>query len=283
MKDWKDDRHHRKWDKASIFLATNPGTSSFQSESLDPGTHNPGLNLQSSDENVKYHTSGHTADIRRPGSSDIARLAFRSPWPLIFIELISGDSISERKAWIYSFKHIVVYEKQIRKCCELLNETSVDDMNPKDLPPKLYNIISEVIRMLGPKREEVEISHTYISNILQKRRDLNNHHAKVKKSSPEDPDEDLEDDNKTELGLRSNSPFDGSTIKDTERTNMAPEGNPVQEKVNCVCTCLRDARDQLQLLVNTMDSYFGSLLLLHKAIRDGAVSRISFEHLWHLF
>ena len=115
----------------------------------------------------------------------------------------------------------------------------MDDLEPEDLPRTLGRIVSEVVKNLGPKREDVEYSDTYVTNILQNRDALKNHHAKVKSSSP--------------------------------------------EKTPCMCTCLKDARDQMKLLVNAMNSHLGSLLMVHKAIRERLVSKISFEHLWHLF
>ena len=50
-----------------------------------------------------------------------------------------------------------------------------------------------------------------------------------------------------------------------------------------MCTCLKDARDHLRLLVETIDLHLGSLLTLRNAIRDRSLSKIRFEHLWHLF
>lgn len=283
LKDWKDRRHKFKWDRASIFLATTTGISSFQLASVDPSTHSKGMILEPNERDVKYDKSGHAADVRRPGSSDIVRLAFSSPWPLIMVALLSGESIVEGKAWVYPFKHIIAYEKQIRGFVELLNKTKVDDIEPKDLPHTLGRIVSEVVRTLGPKREDVEYSDTYVTNILQKRDALKNHHAKVKNSSPENLEEKLEDGTKSANDSSGNFAADDPMTEVSERSKPAPKGDGAPEKIPCMCTCLKDARDQMQLLVNTMDSHLGSLLMLHKAIRERVISKISFEHLWHLF
>ena len=279
VKDWKDHSHYLpgKWSKASIFLGTNTETTSYQLEGMDMNAHSQGMNNQSSDQGVTSNKNGHTDDVRRPGSSDAARLTFSSPWPLILIELLSGEHIAATETWIYPFKHIVVYEKQIRKTVELLNEWNVDGVEAKNLSHILHMVIRDVIRVLGPKRDDVEYSDFYVSNVLQRRGDLSKHHSKVKQSSPKVDEEELEDDTKAEAAPTSISPADGPTTKVSEESNNA------LEESRYMCTCLKDARDHLQLLVNTMDSHLGSLLTLRKAIRDRALSKIRFEHLWHLF
>ena len=288
LRDWKDRPYSGKWEKATIFLATTMGTSSFQVASTEPGNHSQGMTLQTSDVVVENDNSAHTADVRHPKSPDIARLAFSSPWPYILIELLSGESINEEKTWTYPFKHLVLYEKQIRKFVELLNETQMDGVEPKDLPHSLSRIVGEVVHILGPKREEVEYSDSYVSNILQKRAALRNHYVKVKLSSTEDQEEledqeALEDNRKAEHDLSSTSPVDEPSIMVSARTNLTPKENSVPEESLYVCTCLKDARDHLQLLVNTIDSHLSSLLILHKAIRNREISKIKFEYLWHLF
>lgn len=285
LKDWKDYNFYlpNKWSKASIFLATTTETPSFQLETINSNAHGQGMNHQSSNQGISYNKNGHVDDVRRPGPSDPVRLTFNSPWPLMLIEFLSGEHITPTETWIYPYKHLVVYEKQIRKTVELLKEVNVDGVEPKDLSHHLKDILSEVVRILGPKRDDVEYSETYVSNILQRRGDFKNHHWKVKQSSPKIEDEELEDDTDAEPGLASVSPLDDPITKVSERSNQAPEANPIAEGIPYMCTCLKDARDHLQLLVNTMDLHLGSLLTLRKAIRDRALSKIRFEHLWHLF
>lgn len=283
LKDWKDSRHLKKWDKAAIFLATTTGTFSFQRESVNPRTHSGETELQLGGPDVNHDDNAHAADVLPLGPSDTARLAFNSPWPLILIELLSGEHISEGYAWIHPFKHIIVYEKQIRKCVELLNKTKVDGVEVKHLSRSLAGILNEVVRTLGPKRDEVEYSHTYVSSVLQKRQSLKNHHSKVKSSSPKDQEEESEDDTEVAPESPSSLPVDDPLTKVSEPSNMAPKEDPTPGETHYVCTCLKDARDHLQLLVNTIDSRLGSLLTLHNAIRDRAISKVSFEHLWYLF
>ena len=283
LKDWKDGRHKNKWDKASIFLATTTGNFSFQPGSVSPGNHSREIGPQPSGPGVNHNDNGHAADVRRLGPSDTARLAFSSPWPLILIELLSGEHIGERYAWIPPFKHIIIYEKQIRKCVELLNKTKMDGVEAKHLSRSLAGILSEVVRTLGPKRDEVEYSHTYVSSVLQKRDALKNHHSKVESSSPKDQDEELEDDTEARLEVPSISPVNDPITRVSEPSNTAPDKSSPLADTHYVCTCLKAARDHLQLLVNIIDSRLGSLLTLHNAIRDRAISKISFEHLWYLF
>ena len=280
LKDWKNGQDNLKWAKASIFLATTTQTSSFRPETVQPNTQSQGTNLQSSDQGIIHDKSGHAADVRLPTPSDAVRLRLRSPWPSVVIELLSGENIDTAETWIYPFKQIVIYEKQIRKFVELLNEIEVDGVEAKDLSSSLGRILSEVVRDLGPRRDEVEYSDTYVSSILQKRSDLANHYSKIRKSTAGDQEEELED---TEAGLSGIAPVDDPSTENSERSNLSPEVKPVPEEAHYMCTCFKDARDHLQLLVNTIDSHMGSLVSLRKAIRDQALSKIRFEHLWHLF
>ena len=206
-----------------------------------------------------------------------------SPWPSILIELLSGEYINPAESWIYPFKHFLVYEKQIRMFVELLNATNVDGVEAKNLTHNLNMIVSQVVRTLGPKRDDVEHSDTYITNVFQKFESHKNHHLKVKGSSPKDQEEELEGDTEAEPGLSSTYPVDDPITKVSKQSNLAQEAKSAPEEIRYMCTCLKDARDHLQLLVDIIDSHLGSLLTLHKAIRDRAVSKIKFEHLWHLF
>ena len=270
LKNWKDGLHHGKWSKASIFLATTTGTSSS-------------LTSQLSDQSLSYDKDSHAANVRRSGPLGIARLAFSSPWPLILIELLSGEAIGLERTWIYPFKHIVVYEKQFRKFVELLNKISMDLVEPEDLSHILGKIVSEIVRTLGPERNDVEYSDTYVSSVLQKRDALKNHHWKVKASLPKDQEEELEDVTEVRPMIPKISPVDDPVAKVSEPPNLAPEGEPAPKEVHYACTCLKDARDQLQLLVDTIDCYLESLVTLRNAIHDREISKISFEHLWYLF
>ena len=283
LKDWKNGRHRNKWHKASIFLATTTGTFSFQPEAVIPSTHGQEIELQPSGSSVNRNENGHEPDVRRLGLSDTARIAFSSPWPFILIELLSGEHIDQNLAWIYPFKHIIVYEKQIRRFVELLDEINVDGVEAKNFSRSLTRIISEVVDSLGPKRDDVEYSHTYISNVLEKRDALKNHHSKVQSSSPKDQEEELEDGTEARPGVTNNPPVDDPITKAPEPLNLAPGESPAPKEIRYMCTCLKDARDHLQLLVNTIDSHLEPLLKMHNAIRNQAISKISFKHLWYLF
>lgn len=254
-------------------------------ETIHPNSHSQEMNRQPSDQGVSYDKNGHVGDVRKLEPSDVIRLASRSPWPLILIELLSGEHIAMNTidTLIYPFKHIVVFEKQFRKCVELLNVINVDDVEAKNLSQYLNRIVSEIVQILGPKREDVEFSDTYVSNILQKWNALRIHHLKVKMSSPENQEEELEDEIDAETGLSDMSPVDDLDTKASERLNLAPEVNSIPEEIPYLCTCLRDARDHLQQFVNMIDLHLGSLLTLREAMRDRVASKVRFEHLWHLF
>lgn len=284
LKDWKNGEHFLKWGKASIFLATTTAISSFELETVHSNIRNPGMHHQASDEGAYHDKNGHVGELGRPGPSDTVRLISRSPWPSIVIELLSGEHIHPGDSWIYPFKLILAYDKQIRKFVELLDKVDVDTVEAKNLSHILHRILMEVVHLLGPKRHDVEYSDTYVSNVLQKAEALSNHNAKVKKSSPEylefDMEYDSEAEAEAEAGLSSTSPIDDLKSKVSEPSNLASEATPVP---HYKCTCLRDARDHLQVFLSAIDWHLGSLLKLRKAIRDRAIAKIRFEHLWHLF
>ena len=285
LNDWKKGNFYvpSKYSKAIIFLATTTETSSFQLESMHLNLDNQGMIHQNRDHGHDYDNHNHKTDDRPPDASIIARLAFRSPWPFALIELLSGERIVTIDSWIYPFKHFVVFEKQIRKIIALLSEIDVDDVEAKDLSQTLSRIVREVVRTLGPKRDDVEMSEAYVSNVLQKYEELRYHHSKVRKSSPEEQGEELKDDIEVERDPSSMSPVADLNPEVSESSNLVPEVSPIPKQARYMCTCLRDAKHHLQLLIQTMVLHLGSLTTLHKAIRDRAVSKIKFEDLWHLF
>ena len=286
LNDWKKDSFYTpsKYNKAIIYLATTTETSSFQLESIHPNVDKQGMIYSDRDHGHDHDNHGHKIDDQPSDTSVIARLTLRSSWLFVLIELLSGERIVTIGSWIYPFKHFIIFEKQIRKTIGLLSEIDVDDVEAKDLSQILSRTVREVVRTLGPKRDDVEMSEAYVSSVLQRFRAFNHHHSKVRKSSPEEQGEELEEDNiEAEQGPFSMSPIADPIPEDSESSKLAPEALPVPKQVRYMCTCLKDARNHLQLLTQTMVLHLGSLTILHKAIRDRAVSKIRFEDLWHLF
>ena len=272
-----------KYNRAIIFLATTRETSSFRLESILPSFDDQRMIDQNRDHGHDYDNHGHATDKRPPDSSAIARLALRSPWPPVLIELLSGERIITTDSWIYPFKQFVVFERQIRKITALLSEIDVDDVEAKDLSQILSRIVREVVRTLGPKRDDVEMSEAYVSSVLQRYEAFDFHHFKLRKSSPEEQGEDLEDEIEAEAGPSSMCQVADPDPELSESSKLAPEALPVPIKARYMCTCLKDARNHLQLFLQTMVLHLESLTTLRKAIRDRALSKIRFEDLWHLF
>ena len=281
--DWKKGNFYvpNKYNKATIFLATTTETSSFQLEPIYPYIDKQGMIYRGRDHD--HDKLGRKIEDRTPDASVIARLAFRSPWPFVLIELLTGERIDTGDFWIYPFKHFIVFEKHVREIIALLSEIDVDDMEAKDLSQNLSRIVREVVHTLGPKRDDVEMSEAYVSNVLQRYGSLRHHHSKVRKSSPEEQGEELEDNIGAGKGPSSMSQVADPIPEVSESSKLAPEARPVPKQVRYTCTCLKDARNHLLLLIQTMELHLGSLTILHKAIRDRAVSKIKFDDLWHLF
>lgn len=232
---------------------------------------------------------GSAAEVSQPRATALARLAFGSPWPSIVIELLTGESVDEDSVWIPPFKHFVMYEKQIRMFVQLLSEKTEDFLEAKDLIRTLKELTEEIVRKFDPTRGDFECSEATIDSMLDKRASFNTHNRKARHSLAEHQDnkEALIGDAEEVTGELSEANVVLASKIETDlkisSSAAAVGGTAFRSPNRQTCSCLRDAKDHLQLLLTILDDHLGDLLILRKGIEEKSLKKIKFEHLWHLF
>ena len=232
-------------------------------------------------------TGGPHSDGSRPKTTDVERFACSSPWLSILIQLLSDDLVRTLDVWIYPFKHLVAYEEQIRQFVKLLSELNLNSLKAKDLLPTLKTIIEKVNSSLGSKRRVFEHSDASIERILRGSSGFIPNHFKKLESTPSNADcgvgavQGMGADASIN---QSNMPRSGEADpielnSDGDRKEPTEPGGP--ERLEC--TCLKDARDHLKLVVDVLDKDFASLLALRRAISDCSLKEIRFKDLWNLY
>lgn len=206
----------------------------------------------------------------QPRAAELARMMFRSPWFFIMIRLLTGLNLFGVFAsqWIYPFKYPLTYSEHLKLFVKALNEVDLDLLNPCDMLSTLTEAIRKVATSLGPKRDDVEISTENTGNILQKQRMFEKHFYKTEQSSMVTP---------TKEGLEDKSSENHTPTEQLSLSRTADEAGRI------TCTCLKDARDHLQVLCDAIDQYMSDLLSKKSAILKHEVERVKFQDLWLLF
>ena len=201
------------------------------------------------------------------------------------LELLTVEIDFKSKVWIYPFKHLLVFEPQIRKYVLLLSKIDVDALRAKDLLRVLSQIALEVAHSLGPKRDDFEYSEANIEKILMNHAGrFETHFGKARQGSPPGQKE-----TEAENGINSKLPVDrpdSATVAATnqdDQTNLEDPTLANKKQLDLPCTCLRDAKEQLQLLVKVVDEQLADLLGLRKAIFECSLKKIRFRDLWNLY
>ena len=76
----------------------------------------------------------------------LTRFACTSPWFSIILYLLSGKIVGCGFEHVYPFKALMLYERHLRKYVELLNETVLDPLKPKDAISAIARITREVLQ-----------------------------------------------------------------------------------------------------------------------------------------
>ena len=232
---------------------------------------------------------GPTGDWIRPKATELERFACTSPWLTIFIELLSGEVIEWDKVWLYPFKQIIAYEYQMRKFVELLNQVDLISLKAKDMVHTLKGVMEQVGSTLGPKRRDIEYTDANIEKILKKSSHGFLTHFEKARQTPIN----LDNEKRTERMLGNETPMDQSNKtmlgEDSgEGLGMEKDRNKLidtaeQEQLDATCTCLRDARDHLRLVIDVIDEDLASLMMIRRAVSDRSLKKIRFKDLWHLY
>lgn len=213
---------------------------------------------------------------------------------------MTGESIPEASTWIYPFKHLVFYEPQIVKFLELLNGLELETCEAKDLVPTVTSLAEEMWHSLGTskQRSDAEYADINIAAIMRKQPDFlfGNHFRKVEQNTSNGQGA-ITEELKKETGLGNMGSTEGyipyvddpgllgdvgASSKD-DQSGSTGQDMASQAPNPQICTCLRNARDHLQLLVKVLHEYLGDLLTLRRDISGRSLKKIGFEHLWHLY
>ncbi|KAL8930795.1 MAG: hypothetical protein Q9208_000336 [Pyrenodesmia sp. 3 TL-2023] len=206
----------------------------------------------------------------QPGAAELARMMFISPWFSVMLRLLTGVEEPGYKGlqWIYPFKYPLTYLEHLKLLVKTLSEVNLDSLDPGDMSSVLTEAITKVATSLGPKRDDVEISTENTTNILQKEPLFDKHFYKTKQSST--------------VTLTKEGSEEKSSENHTPTEQLSSSG-AADEAGKITCTCLKDARDHLQVLCDAIDQYMSDLLSKKIAIMNHQVKRIKFQDLWLLF
>lgn len=226
------------------------------------------------------------------GPKVLVRLEIRSPW--IDILLIQLAGTSNGGVLVRPFKPLIAYERQIRKYAELLDQTNVTITSNKDLVATLKNIWREAFatKNYGLDIDELDDNDLFV----QLRGDdfLRGHFQKIDDTvlRNEDPANEISDDSENtgksgevlvSTGLdreaQKLSSMSDKTSRDEKAVKDTNEGVPRDR----ICTCLQNAKEHIQLLVQFMDEYLSDLITIRRDIVSGKQGKIAFQDLWLLY
>ena len=290
VKDLKTRGFGRSREEACIFLGFAAGSKYLQVEPVRPSVQPGSATRPHVDVVEGYKVPDAPSDMVHPNSTELERFVCTSPWLVIIIRLLSGEAIDRGYVWIYPFKHLVVYHERIRQFIKLLEEVDLDSLKAKDMLQTLKKTIVQFASSSDPKRTDYEYSDTNVERIMGEIAHwFPKHHKKMQQSLA---DADCEKGEETkpaaealvnrpervqsgESGGLDNPDTGGScnkSMEDLRRTHPDP-----------TCTCLRNARDHLKLVVEVIDGDLAGLMVLRRAISDGSLRKIRFKDLWNLF
>lgn len=240
------DLKNKSWDDltedgaACLVLGFSSGSDSLQGELLRPlGPH------------TSKNGNGGSPTIQpmertQFRAAELARIVFISPWFFVVIQLLTGQEPlgGFYRHWIYPFKYPLTYSEHIKLFVKLLKEVDLDSMTVDDMLTTLTEVIRKVAISLGPKWDDVEISTENTANIFQRYEWIGRHSAKTKQSATAAPMNQGQED---------------------ASGNGTPTGQPISsgkadQPPRFRCTCLKDARDHLQVLCHVIELYLPDLL-----------------------
>jgi len=262
---------------ACIVLGFTSGTDSLQDEPVRPHAPTTLKNRQRIVYVESSSSASYPAEGTQPRATGLARILSTSPWFSIVIELLTGHAIIRYGHWIYPFKYLIIYLKHIKMFVQLLDDIELDSLKVGDMLPTLTQVAEKVATSLGPKRNDFTYSTDNTAKIVYKEEDVFRiHRAKAERSSP--ADEEMKDHDGRSDQLLPSRNKSGMAQSDDESLEVAEH-----ESSHLTCTCLRDARDHLQIVCNVIEEHLSDLLLLHSAVSNHSLRKIKFQDLWLLY
>ena len=277
MKEFRSNSTMCADDAACIFLGFTSSTDPLQDEQVY-GYASHAMQIRKRIVQVAIDDSDvNTVEGTLPRATNLARFYFTSPWFFVVIELLTGQPLADLSIyeWVYPFKYPVAYLEHIKKFVQLLDEIELS-LSVDDLLPTLTRVAEQVATSLGSNRSDFTYSTERTERILRMAKyHFHLHFEKAEKRSRADSAKVNTEGETNESHSRDNSGIAHST---TNSSTIAE-----QKSSRLPCSCLRDARDHLQLLRNVIDEYLSDLLYLQRAISDRSLKKVKFQDLWFLY
>lgn len=259
---------------ACVLLGFTFSTDSLHNESVNAHAPYPTGTRQRTTQLESSSPVSYTRGVTQTGATELSRICFRSPWFYIVVELLTGRNVAyyANDQWIYPFKYPIVYQKEIRKFVELLNEIELSS-SVDDLLSTLKVVAERVNSSFGHKRRDVSYSEDNVAKVLGKAGiEFKNHFEKAEKAKKTA----LADNGRagSAASVGPSNPSDGHS--GTGRISPKSPSAVERQYLLSTCTCLKDARDHLQLLCNVIDAELSGLVSLHEAISNRSVKKIMF-------
>lgn len=155
---------------------------------------------------------------------------------------------------------------------QLLSDMHLGSVGVDEMIPTLTRVVEDVATMCGPKRNDVAFLKDNTMKIVSKAAPaiLKQHSRKKAFIGAA-----VGADNKAGEDISSRNR--ASTDQTVNKSGV--EGLPPRVP----CTCLQDARDQIQVLCNAIDQYLGDLLMKQSALAKRSLNKIEFRDLWLLY
>ena len=282
-RDMKKRKQENIQEEASIFLGFEANTAALDTGLARPSTHQ-GSRISSFSEEIGTRKPAELSVVSiQSEPTELARITFLSPWISIVLEVLTGQKVPTWKALVYPFKHLVAFEKQIRIFIGILSEVKLEGFQAKDLLGTLRHIFQQMPLDLDSTRNAHEYSDIILETMLLDCGDqFKGHFEKAKQAlskSREGPSS-LEKQ-KNEL-TDSSHPLSPKSVGEGQDHGGASE--PAEQSLpHLSCTCLKDAKDQLKLLINVIDEFMTPLLALQNSISERSLKKIKFRDLWMLY
>ena len=287
-KDWKTRDFDRMHGEACVVLGFADGSKFLPIEPVRSSAQPGSATHARVDVAEGYKGPKVPSDMVHPNTTEVERFLCTSPWVLVVIRLLSDERLDPTGVFIYPFKHLLVYHEQIRHFVKLLEEIDLNSLKARDMLQTLQKIVSQVASSPGPKQIDFDLSDTSVENTFE-RMHWHPRHKKKLQQSPAHVDSEKAENTKPVAEAFMNRPERAQVgqigLDNNDTVGGCNESVEVlgHKHLDPTCTCLRDARDHLKLVIDVIDGDLAGLMTLRQAISDRSLRKIRFKDLWNLF